>query len=131
MRVTFPVFPGATRAKPTARRLLAGSGKQRRRQKTGPVLDSEAYLATCTIRRNILEEVLRACCSLSLTFADLGFLPAATQVIDRDDAMFSSEQYAFFRLAKMLYRREYLNLKVLLKRCPSLPTRLFWREQHK
>src|SRR5208337_506803 len=85
MRVTFPVFPGATRAKPTTRRLLAGSGEQRRRQKTGPVLDSETYLATCIVRRYILEEVLRACCSLSHTFADLGFPPAATRMIDRDD----------------------------------------------
>jgi hypothetical protein len=131
MRVTFPVFPGATRAKLTTRWLLAGRGEQRRRQKTGPVLDSETYLATCTVRRNILEEALRACCSLSHTFADLDFLPGATQVIDSDDAMFSSEQDDFFRLAMMLYQRKYLNSKVLVKQCPSLPPRLFWREQHK
>jgi hypothetical protein len=34
MRVTFPVFPGATSAKPTARRLLAGREEQRRGKKT-------------------------------------------------------------------------------------------------
>jgi hypothetical protein len=72
-----------------------------------------------------LEEVLRAGCSLSHTCVDLAFLPAATRMIDRDDAMFSSEQYDFFRPAKMLYQRKYPNSKGLVKRCPSLPTRVF------
>jgi hypothetical protein len=77
MGVTFPVFPGAASGKTTTRWLLAGRGEQQRKQKTGPVFDSETYSATCTVRRNILEEVPRAGCSLSHTCGDLGFLPAA------------------------------------------------------
>lgn len=76
-------------------------------KRTGRVLDSETYLAICIIRCHILGEVLRAGCSLSHTIADLGFLPAATKVIDRDNAMFSSEQCEVLRLTKILNECKY------------------------
>src|SRR5271157_166798 len=50
-----------------------------KKEKIGPVLDRETYPATCTVRGNILEEVLRAGCSLSNTCADPGFVHAATR----------------------------------------------------
>jgi hypothetical protein len=70
------------RVQPVPRRRQAGClldvENSEEGKKTGPVLDSETYLATCTVRRNILEEVLRAGCSLSHTCGGPGFLPVAT-----------------------------------------------------
>jgi len=76
-------------------------------KRTGRVLDSETHLAICIIRFYILGEVLRAGCSLSHTIAALGFLPAATQVIDRDKTMFLSERCEVLRLAKILNQSKY------------------------